>query len=213
MIISNSRKFIFVHLHKTAGTAITRDLESQVAWNDVVIAGNNRGNVREAWYRDNFELEMHSSAEAIRDVVGREVWDDYYTFTVVRNPYRRILSLYTWLEWLVTSQRWRLSIKRWVRPETDILAWPSVKAYLQSNNFSEFLRHLLIQEEAPGACPMANSLCVDGKIIVDFVGKQEKWSSDLLCTSLLDKNNSNESFPAFSTELRSYKECNAKHTS
>ena len=180
MIISNSRKYIFVHLHKTAGTAITADLERDVEWNDIVIAGTNRGNVLESWYRDKFDLEMHSSASTIRNVVGQHIWDEYYTFTVVRNPYRRILSLYTWIDWLVSSGGWRLSVKRIVSPERGLLAWPGVKAYLQCKNFSEFLRHPLIQGDAPGALPMADSLCENGKLLVDFVGKQENLDEDLL---------------------------------
>ena len=37
MFLSNSRKFIFIHITKAAGTSITHALEKSMGWNDLVI--------------------------------------------------------------------------------------------------------------------------------------------------------------------------------
>ncbi len=178
VIISNSRRFIFVHLHKTAGTAITRELETSLDWNDISIAGSARGNVEEGWFRNKFELEMHSSASSIRSVVGDEIWYDYFTFSFVRDPYRRILSLYTWLEGLVKAEGIK-RIARHMQPESGIWAWPGTKAYLETNSFSEFIRHPIILSEAPAARPMVESLYDGDKMLVNFIGKVETLDCDI----------------------------------
>lgn len=178
MIISNSHQFIFVHIHKTAGTAISRELESSVEWNDLSIAGNSSSNVQEHWYKTRFDLEMHSPAANIRTVVGEDVWQDYYKFSFVRDPYRRILSLYTWLDGLV-KDRGIKGLERYVWPRKGIWDWPGTKAFVQSKNFSEFLRHPLVENGAPGSRPMTDSLCENGQLLVDFVGKQESLDEDI----------------------------------
>ena len=43
MIISNSHKFIFVHILKTAGTSICAALDPTLRWNDVILGGTGFG--------------------------------------------------------------------------------------------------------------------------------------------------------------------------
>lgn len=179
MIISNSRKYIFVHLHKTAGTAITREFESHAQWNDIVLSGAYRGNVRHEWFDENYGLETHSSAIAIKNVVSDAVWDEYFTFSFVRDPYRRMLSLYTWLDGLISSKKGLRWFERYVFPNKGIWPWPGTKACLESKNFSDFIRHPLMQDGAPGAAKMVDSLFDSGDVLVDFVGKLESLDEDV----------------------------------
>ena len=43
MIISNSHKFIFVHVMKTAGTSVSAALDPWLRWNDIAIGGTRFG--------------------------------------------------------------------------------------------------------------------------------------------------------------------------
>lgn len=179
MIISNSRQFVFVHIHKTAGTAITKVLEESIEWNDLSITGSSSGNVKEHWYKKNCNLEMHSSARDIRNEIGIDIWDSYFTFSFVRDPYKRILSLYTWIDGLV-KDRGIKAAERFLWPDKGIWAWPGTRAYLETRDFSAFIRHSVISGEAPGAKPMVDSLYEDGQQLVKFIGKQEQLDQDIL---------------------------------
>ena len=86
-MIIHTHKAIFVHIPKTAGSSI------EVALN--TLENTNKGAVDEAtgtFYPVTTGKEKHYDARAYRKHYGRRVWQDYYKFTVVRNPWQRIHS-------------------------------------------------------------------------------------------------------------------------
>lgn len=88
MIISHKHKFIFVHLGRTGGRSLTMELAKHCGPDDVITptgdyAGQNVG----TWRR-------HSKASQIRDRLGQNIWDEYFTFTFERNPWDKVLSNY-----------------------------------------------------------------------------------------------------------------------
>jgi len=44
MILSNSKKYIFVHIPKCAGTSITRAIAPSCEWNDIILGSTEFGN-------------------------------------------------------------------------------------------------------------------------------------------------------------------------
>jgi hypothetical protein len=182
MIISNSRSYIFVHIHKTAGTSLASTLDQTLSWNDLILGATNYGEKIQWPYYKRFHLHKHSQAQDIKRIVGNEIWNDYFTFTFVRNPYARALSLYTSIETIIESKGYRrylrfLPLQRLLK--SGLWTWPSAKAYLNSKNFSQFIRNSHFMEEL-GSEPQVNWIKdKNGKIIVDFIGKVENIHNDL----------------------------------
>jgi len=167
MIISNSHNFIFVHILKTAGTSICAALDPTLRWNDVILGGTVFGEQVNGPYKDRFGLLKHATARQIRAVVGEDVWASFFTFAVVRHPYTRMVSFYTWLE---------KSIQK-AGPEAAIWTWPSTKGFVESKTFSEFIRNEKFLH-AMASHPQGDWVCDDqGRCIVDYVGRFEDLSS------------------------------------
>ena len=74
-MINHKKKFIFIHIPKTAGHSI-----------DTMFL--DLGLVDE-------ELWHFTSLEIIKKF-DRKMWDEYFSFSIVRNPWSRFLSEYIW---------------------------------------------------------------------------------------------------------------------
>lgn len=102
MIISHSHKFIFIKPWKTAGTSIEAALSQYCSNNDIVTSlGDywfNRDEsgkwVHQAMNEEGFK--QHDDALTIKNKIPPEVWDNYFKFSMVRNPWDRALSSFTW---------------------------------------------------------------------------------------------------------------------
>lgn len=178
MIISNSRRFVFVHITKAAGTSVTMALEETLQWNDLVLGGTTLGEAIQEPYRAQFGLHKHCAARDIRAVVGDAVWDDYFTFSFVRHPYSRAVSLYTFIRRTLRQSGYRRYMP-WTRDRSQwFWQWPGTKAFLATRSFSEFIRHPEFLR-APGAHAQVDWLCDEqGRLMVDFVGKVENIGTD-----------------------------------
>ncbi len=178
MIISNSHKYIFIHIPKTAGTSITRLLDSNLRWNDLILGGTPYGEKISPVYRERFGLWKHSDARQVLDVVGEKIWSSYFTFAVVREPYQRLASLYTYSEKLTKRIDWKANIQRYMGHK-GIWQWDFIRAYLESKNFSEFIRNdRLIQSKV--ARPMSNFVeDENGQVVIDTILKMEELDTDL----------------------------------
>jgi|TARA_R110000824_G_scaffold2570_4_gene11847 hypothetical protein len=103
MIISHKHRFIFVHAPKTAGTSIVDALYPFLdLQQDIILGGHPNHELQDDEEKKTAgELHKHSSALEIRERLGEEIWQNYYVFSCVRNPYSRLVSLYNW--WCATG--------------------------------------------------------------------------------------------------------------
>ena len=101
MIISKARKYVFVHIPKTGGTALTLALEGRAAKDDIIIGDTPKARQRRKRLADLTpagRLWKHSTLADIDGVVSSAELDDMFCFTLVRNPWDRAVSLYHWLQ-------------------------------------------------------------------------------------------------------------------
>lgn len=174
MIISNSREFIFVHIMKTGGTTVSVALEPFLRWNDLILGGTAFGERLNGPYRERFGLRKHSMAREIRGVVGEGTWTRYFTFAFVRHPYARAVSYYGWLG---------RTIRRNPDRAAPVWSWASTQAFIESRDFSEFIRHAKFLENE-SARPQFESICDDaGRCIVDFTGRLEEFDAGMRTVS------------------------------
>ena len=180
MIISRSRGFIFVHVHKTAGEAVTRALMPYLGPGDLVLGGSALGNLRNLYWRRRHGLTKHSRARRIREFVGPEAWERAFTFAFMRDPVERMRSLYAYYARMAALRRRRAAQPRLMLPGLgagDPLHWPGMQAYLATSSFSEFIRHPRLYHD-PGAAPQIDMVSENGRVIVDRIGRFERLAED-----------------------------------
>ena len=101
MIVSPGRNYIFVHIPKTGGTSLALALEERAMADDILI-----GDTPKAIKRRNRlkrftaagRLWKHSTLADIDGVVSISQIKRCFAFTLVRNPWDRIVSYYHWLQ-------------------------------------------------------------------------------------------------------------------
>ena len=109
MIISHRHRFVYVKTRKTASTSVEIALSALCGPDDVItkIMPQDEAVRRSLGYPGpqnefvrtssgaTFELLNHAPAAVARDLLGA-AWNDYFTFTLERNPFDRVISQFSW---------------------------------------------------------------------------------------------------------------------
>jgi len=163
MILSNSGRFIFVHVPKSAGTSINGAL----SMHDVFfpVRGQNRGSRAKCAAKENFpedaaDLGEHASVKQFIRVLGRENYDRYFSFGFVRNPWDVAVS---WFHYRLIN--------------------PTVNGYEEAQavgTFDTYARKVLAGPEGARRVGLQYPYLVDegGDFAVSFVGRYESLLRD-----------------------------------
>jgi hypothetical protein len=101
MILSRGRKYLFIHIPKTGGTSMALALEARAMKDDIMLgdtpkAVNRRGRIKDVQTAG--RLWKHSKLSDLMGLVSPDEVSDFFTFTLVRNPWARLVSYYHWLQ-------------------------------------------------------------------------------------------------------------------
>lgn len=100
MIISHGRRYIFVHAPKTGGTSLALALEARAMKDDIMLGDTPKATRRRHKVKDiptSGRLWKHSGLRDIDGLVSPAEIRDFFIFTIVRNPWDRVVSYYHWL--------------------------------------------------------------------------------------------------------------------
>jgi len=133
----NNRPFIFVHINKTAGTSIGKAI--------------------------GLPLKDHLTAKEIIANIGQEQWDAAYKFTIVRNPWDKVVSHY---EYRRKKNKTQIASR-----DIDFKTW--VKATYGENKDPFFYNN-------PKSFQPQLEWLKDnqGKLSIDYAGKFESLNED-----------------------------------
>lgn len=166
MVISHTQRFVFVHIYRTGGSSVsarlipyarlTEQLAGRFSFSRSIIGLTNvtfglfdEGN---RWLQG---IHKHAKASEIRTYLGVQMYDDYFTFSFVRNPWDWQVSLYEYI--------------KLTRHHKD-------HGVVKALTFLEFLRR-----QVSGNAPCQLDFLTDDKhrIIVTKIGRFESLDRDL----------------------------------
>ena len=107
MIISHKHKFVFIHVHRTAGTTIAKSLIPLLDESDEIFGYTKLGESKSEENRQkNLQTNnneqgknpwKHSTPKHIKQYLGSKKWNEYFKFATVRNPLDVHFSNYHYL--------------------------------------------------------------------------------------------------------------------
>jgi len=155
MLVSYHKKFVFVHIFKTAGTSITDSFARFCYRPESFRPSNWRAFLSTNWRKiHRIPIKKHATALQIRAALDREIFDSFFKFSFVRNPWDWKVSLYHY-----------------------ILDRPQNRGHEETKKMGSFRNFVFSREKLSFT---QTSCLVDefGNLLVDFVGKFENLDED-----------------------------------
>ena len=100
MILSRGRGYLFLHIPKTGGTALTLALEARAMKDDILIGDTPKARARRGRLQGlpaKGRLWKHSTLADLDGLLSPDDLDALFILTLVRNPWDRMVSYYHWL--------------------------------------------------------------------------------------------------------------------
>jgi hypothetical protein len=157
MLINHRHKFIFIHVYKVAGTSVLNALENQTypAYVPTSIRPGLTRVLRKFHLSPSFPLHIHATARDAKAKLAPEIYDKYFKFAFVRNPWD-----------------WQVSLYEFGR---QTKAHPQYNLMRSFSDFDQYLEWRVTQEKT-----LQKEFLTDenGNFIVDYIGRFERLGED-----------------------------------
>lgn len=164
MLISYSRNFLFVHIAKTGGTSVRAALRGYRwgGWYSVPLwLASAVSQATRPRHKLGLKFPRHAKAVAALEMLPAEVYQGFFKFVIVRNPWDLQVSSYHHIR----------------REKPEVLAGV--------NNFGDFLRRKFDPERPydymlDTSAELQSEYITDmrGNVIVDYIGRYENLAED-----------------------------------
>lgn len=149
MIISPGRNYIFVHIPKTGGTSLALALEGRAMRDDILIGDTPKAKKRRRLIKDaqsDGRLWKHSTLADINGLVSADFVAAAFCFSLVRNPWDRMVSYYHWLRVQSFDHPAVACAKQ--ADFSGFLAAPEIQASVCAADYASYMRTATGEEQA-----------------------------------------------------------------
>lgn len=206
MLVSHRKKFIFTKTKKTASTSVESFFEPycmpEGTWKqthhtperisaDGIIGYRGDGCQKAKWWN-------HMPAELIRKRLGNEIWNEYFKFTVIRNPFDKLVSGF-YMHWAQVRQREFLQNFKVMAKRVVGLVRPIdlVKGDTEIERFRSWIK-------AGGQISDRETYMIDSKVCLDHFIRYENLENEVREVLLrLDLDPIGCTIPKYKANLRS----------
>jgi hypothetical protein len=192
MMISHKDRMIFFHNPKVCGTSMAQFFRAIHA---IYCDDSHQPNVDIFPYlcRTKRHISLTEYHELLSDAYGQSIFNGYWKFAFVRNPWDRVVSLYHY-----NSQNHPANAEKFAAEFPTFKSWVvNIYGNYTTRNDDYNVRFQNIYTH------------IDGEQVVDFVGRYEKFNEDIkVVLSKLHHSTEHEPFPHYNKsdhgEWRSY---------
>lgn len=161
-IVSHKRKYIFIHNYRTGGTSLRQALRQERQLSERVRDKVSEFGIiasSESWQT----FRKHALAQEVRCRIGTDIWEEYFSFAFVRNPWSWQVSQYFYM------------LENEYHRQHELVS--------SMDNFDEYIRWRVNEDKH-----FQKKFVTDdtGDITVDFIGKFENLHEDFdtICTRI-----------------------------
>lgn len=166
MLISYSHQFIFFHIAKVAGISIREALKPYVQEPEKFKIKRPPKKLDNGAANPLYEMWesslTHAKAKEVKADVSSDIYNGFYKFSFVRNPWD-----------------WQVSMYHFLLKETSNIRYDLIRSM---NSFEEYLEWVICAKNPypKGATKLQKEMVVDenNNLIVDFIGKYENLNQD-----------------------------------
>lgn len=181
VLVSHKYKFIYIKNAKVAGSSVESffgkyciDPKKVYNYNDAISEHIDEFGIigsRTSGVKNSDKWKNHKRAESIRNDLGKEKFDEYLKFCVIRNPYDKMVSLYYYV-------KSKLSFKEFVK-KNDINNL-NIHSINGKSVCDYFIRYEYLEEDIKKLCKKLNIDSYDLSLLPKHKSTQRKnkkhWS-------------------------------------